>query len=291
MTEIKEKVIVIMGASSGIGEATAVKLAEQGAKVVIAARREERIKALAEKLGENVLYQTADVTNREQVQQVIDLAMTSFGRIDVLFNNAGIMPQGNLAELNYDSWQQMLDINIMGVLNGIGAVLPIMQKQQDGLIIATDSVAGHVIYPGSAVYNGTKFAVRAIMEGLRQEEREHGIRSTIVSPGMVSTELFETVGNAQLEAALKETSRVEGNSLTPEDVANAVVYAIQQPKTCGDQRSLATPSKTNRFKLFLLARETCFRLMRPQVFFVVKSRRFPGQNCLVFLLHPLVQRM
>ena len=123
MTEIKEKVIVIMGASSGIGEATAVKLAEQGAKVVIAARREERIKALAEKLGENVLYQTADVTNREQVQQVIDLAMTSFGRIDVLFNNAGIMPQGNLAELNYDSWQKMLDINIMGVLNGIGAVL------------------------------------------------------------------------------------------------------------------------------------------------------------------------
>ncbi len=103
MTEIKEKVIVIMGASSGIGEATAVKLAEQGAKVVIAARREECIKALAEKLGENVLYQTADVTNREQVQQVIDLAMTSFGRIDVLFNNAGIMPQGNLAELNYDS--------------------------------------------------------------------------------------------------------------------------------------------------------------------------------------------
>lgn len=103
MTEIKEKVIVIMGASSGIGEATAVKLAEQGAKVVIAARREERIKALAEKLGENVLYQTADVTNLEQVQQVIDLAMTSFGRIDVLFNNAGIMPQGNLAELNYDS--------------------------------------------------------------------------------------------------------------------------------------------------------------------------------------------
>ncbi|WP_416135789.1 SDR family oxidoreductase [Enterococcus casseliflavus] len=243
MTEIKEKVIVIMGASSGIGEATVVKLAEQGAKVVIAARREERIKALAEKLGENVLYQTADVTNREQVQQVIDLAMASFGRIDVLFNNAGIMPQGNLAELNYDSWQKMLDINIMGVLNGIGAVLPIMQKQQDGLIIATDSVAGHVIYPGSAVYNGTKFAVRAIMEGLRQEEREHGIRSTIVSPGMVSTELFETVGNAQLEAALKETSRVEGNSLTPEDVANAVVYAIQQPKHVAISEVLLRPAK------------------------------------------------
>ena len=234
MTEIKEKVIVIMGASSGIGEATAVKLAEQGAKIVIAARREERIKVLAEKLGENVLYQTADVTNREQVQQVIDLAMASFGRIDVLFNNAGIMPQGNLAELNYDSWQKMLDINIMGVLNGIGAVLPIMQKQQDGLIIATDSVAGHVIYPGSAVYNGTKFAVRAIMEGLRQEEREHG---------MVSTELFETVGNVQLEAALKETSRVEGNSLTPEDVANAVVYAIQQPKHVAISEVLLRPAK------------------------------------------------
>ena len=188
-------------------------------------------------------------------QLMSPIAMASFGRIDVLFNNAGIMPQGNLAELNYDSWQKMLDINIMGVLNGIGAVLPIMQKQQDGLIIATDSVAGHVIYPGSAVYNGTKFAVRAIMEGLRQEEREHGIRSTIVSPGMVSTELFETVGNAQLEAALKETSRVEGNSLTPEDVANAVVSA----KSCCAQQN-------KPFKLFLLARETCDRLMRPQFF-------------------------
>lgn len=174
MTAISEKVIIIMGASSGIGEATAKLLASKGAKLVLAARREERIKALADTLGKDVFYQKADVTDRQQVQKVIDLALEKFGRIDVMYNNAGIMPQGNLAKLEYKSWQEMLDINIMGVLNGIGAVLPIMQKQQAGLIISTDSVAGHVVYPGSAVYNGTKYAVRAIMEGLRRKSWKTG---------------------------------------------------------------------------------------------------------------------
>lgn len=243
MNEIQNKVVIIMGASSGIGEATAVKLAAQGAKLVIAARREDKISQLAAKLGENVFYQVADVTKRDQVKAVIDLAMKQFGHIDVLYNNAGIMPQGNLSELNYASWEQMLDINVMGVLNGIGAVLPIMREQRDGLIISTDSVAGHVMYPGSAVYNGTKFAVRAIMEGLRQEEYTTGIRSTIVSPGMVSTELFTTVGNKELEANLSNQSKLEGVSLNPEDVANAVVYAIQQPKHVAISEVLIRPAK------------------------------------------------
>lgn len=183
---IKGKVVVITGASSGIGAATAKLLAAKGAKVVLGARREERLQALSQAIGDNAVYQVTDVTDRQQVRALIDLAVSKFGRVDVLYNNAGTMPQGNLSDREYDKWQMMLNVNIMGVLNGIGEVLPIMQKQHDGLIIATDSVAGHVVYPASAVYNGTKYAVRAIMEGLRQEEKEHGIRSTIVSPGASS---------------------------------------------------------------------------------------------------------
>ncbi|MDT2660453.1 SDR family oxidoreductase [Enterococcus hulanensis] len=243
MTAISEKVIIIMGASSGIGEASAKLLASKGAKLVLAARREERIKALADTLGKDVFYQKTDVTDRQQVQKVIDLALEKFGRIDVMYNNAGIMPQGNLAKLEYESWQKMLDINIMGVLNGIGAVLPIMQKQQAGLIISTDSVAGHVVYPGSAVYNGTKYAVRAIMEGLRQEELENGIRSTIISPGMVASELFSTVGDESTEAALRETAGKVGFSLSSEDVAQAVLYAIEQPEHVTISEVLLRPAK------------------------------------------------
>lgn len=243
MTNLSEKVIIIMGASSGIGEATAKLLASKGAKLVLAARREERIKALAEDLGEQVFYQKADVTDRQQVQQVIDLAIEKFGRIDVMYNNAGIMPQGNLAKLEYASWQKTLDINIMGVLNGIGAVLPIMQNQQSGLIISTDSVAGHVVYPGSAVYNGTKYAVRAIMEGLRQEELSNGIRSTIISPGMVASELFNTVGDEATEMALRETADKAGFSLAAADVAQAVLYAIEQPEHVTISEVLLRPAK------------------------------------------------
>lgn len=243
MAKISEKVVVIMGASSGIGEATSRLLANKGAKVVIAARREARIKELAEELGENVFYQVADVTEREQVKQVIDLAMAKFGKIDVMFNNAGIMPQGKLATLNYESWENMININIMGVLNGIGAVLPIMQQQQSGLIITTDSVAGHVVYPGSSVYNGTKFAVRAIMEGLRQEELENDIRSTIISPGAVSTELLNSVGNEEIKELYQSMQNQDKGSLTALDVANAVLYAIEQPEHVTISEVLLRPAK------------------------------------------------
>lgn len=243
MSELNEKVIVIMGASSGIGEATSKLLASKGAKLVIAARRKDRIDALAKSLGDNVYSCQADVTKREQVKKVISLAIEKFGRVDVLFNNAGIMPQGNLAKLEFDKWQEMLDINIMGVLNGIGAVLPMMQNQKNGLIITTDSVAGHVVYPGSAVYNGTKYAVRAIMEGLRQEELDNGIRSTIISPGMVSTDLFDTVGDPVIESSLRTISEKPGNSLSPEDVAQAALYAIAQPESVTISEVLLRPSK------------------------------------------------
>lgn len=243
---IKGKVVVITGASSGIGAATAKLLAAKGAKVVLGARREERLQALSQAIGDNAVYQVTDVTDRQQVRALIDLAVSKFGRVDVLYNNAGTMPQGNLIDREYDKWQMMLNVNIMGVLNGIGEVLPIMQKQHDGLIIATDSVAGHVVYPASAVYNGTKYAVRAIMEGLRQEEKEHGIRSTIVSPGAVRTELVNTIGNTQIQAGISELMNADdrqGLALNPEDIANAVLFAIDQPKHVAISEVLVRPAQ------------------------------------------------
>jgi NADP-dependent 3-hydroxy acid dehydrogenase YdfG len=244
MSRNKGKVVVIMGASSGIGAATAKKLVEGGAKIVIAARREERLKEIVDSYpNADILYKTADVRIYDEVKAVIDLAVEKFGRIDAIFNNAGIMPLANLAETRLNEWQDMIDINITGVLNGIAAVLPIMKEQGNGHILATDSVAGHVIYPTSAVYCGTKFAVRAIMEGLRQEERENGIRSTIVSPGLVDTELYTTVNNKKMSEYLRERGKVEGIGLTPESVADAIIYALEQPESVAISEVIIRPSK------------------------------------------------
>lgn len=228
MKNMHEKVIVIMGASSGIGEATVRKLADRGAKLVIAARREDKLRQIAESLPDtDIVYRAADVSDYDQVKAVIDLAVESYGRVDVIYNNAGIMPTANLSETRRDEWQQMLAINIMGVLNGIAAVLPIMRAQKSGHIIATDSVAGHVVYPGSAVYCGTKFAVRAIMEGLRQEERVNNIKSTIISPGAVLTELYKTIKDEKESAAIYQMQKEIG--LTAEDIAEAVAFVIDTP--------------------------------------------------------------
>ena len=233
---IKNKVVIITGASSGIGTATAKLLVQKGAKVVLAARREERLKELFSEIGENAIYKVTDVADKNAVQELIDFTLERFKRIDVLYNNAGIMPREFLSEAKFDNWQKEIQINIMGVLHGVGAVLPVMKRQGDGLIITTDSVAGHVVYPESAVYNGTKFAVRAIMEGLRQEERLNGIRSSIVSPGAVATELNSTLDNPELEKEMTKLFKgsspeeMRMNVLDPEDIANAVAYIIEQPK-------------------------------------------------------------
>lgn len=244
MSNIQDKVVVIMGASSGIGEATTKKLAQEGAKLVIAARREDRLKALIESLpNAEISFAAADVTNKDEVQAVINLAVEKYGRVDVLYNNAGVMPTAPLSETRFDEWHQMLNINIMGVLNGIAAVLPIMKKQQSGQIIATDSIAGHVVYPGSAVYCGTKFAVRAIMEGLRQEERENNIRSTIISPGLVDTELYTTVNDPANREWLKNNAKIEGVGLKPSEVADAVAYAISTPDTVAVSEIMIRPTK------------------------------------------------
>lgn len=242
---VQNKVVVITGASSGIGAATAKLLASQGAKVVLGARRQDRLEALVQEIGDNARYQVTDVTHRQEVHDLIQLAVDTYGRVDVLYNNAGTMPQGNLSDRDYAKWEMMLNVNIMGVLNGIGEVLPVMQAQRDGLIITTDSVAGHVVYPASAVYNGTKYAVRAIMEGLRQEEKGHGIRSTIVSPGAVRTELVNTIGDPQVKQAvgqLMNSDQDSGLALDPEDVARAVLFAIDQPKHVAVSEVLVRPA-------------------------------------------------
>ncbi|MFD1672985.1 SDR family oxidoreductase [Agrilactobacillus yilanensis] len=224
----KDKVIVITGASSGIGAETVRVLAKQHAKLVIGARRIQRLNALrAEFPDEQIIVQQVDVTKLNEVQALIDVALSKFNRIDVLYNNAGIMPVNALVDADPEEWRKILEVNVMGVLNGISAVLPTMIKQQSGHILATDSVAGHVVVPKYAVYNGSKFAVRAIMEGLRQEQQKNHIRTTIVSPGAVHTELYNSIPNEKERQAEIETENTIG--IAPIHIAEAVAFAINQP--------------------------------------------------------------
>ncbi|MGV0167783.1 SDR family oxidoreductase [Furfurilactobacillus sp. WILCCON 0119] len=235
MENVKDKVVIITGASSGIGAQTATLLAERGAKLVLAARREEVLATLANKListyQANVIYQPTDVTKLAEVESLITLAKQHFGRIDVLFNNAGLMPVSMLRDGKVDEWEAMIDINLKGALYGIKAALPIMEAQQSGHIITTDSVAGHFVGLGSAVYSGTKYAMRAVMEGLRSEEVGKGIKSTLISPGHAQTGLASTISDPELRAAVLKSEAETG--LTATDVATAVVYAIDTPANVG----------------------------------------------------------
>ena len=241
---MKEKVIIVMGASSGIGEATVKKLAEKGAKLVIAARREERLKAIKDSLpGSEIEYKVADVSNFDEVKAVVDLALDKFGKIDVIFNNAGTMPSSYHIDGNRDDWHDMLHVNVLGVLNGIAAVLPYFVKQKSGHIITTDSVAGHYVYPGSVVYCATKSAIRAIMEGLRQEQRENNIKSSMVSPGAVRTDLYQTMKDESLKEGQLKMQNTEGYGVSSEDIANAVVYAIDTPVDVSISEIIVRPTK------------------------------------------------
>ncbi|MFD1417739.1 SDR family oxidoreductase [Companilactobacillus keshanensis] len=205
----KSKVVVITGASSGIGEATAKLLAKDGAKLVLGARRENRLKDIAksiEKLGGEAAYQSTDVTDDDQVESLAKLAIEKFGRIDVWLNNAGIMPQSILSEKKITDWNNMIDINIKGTLYGIGAAIPYMDKQKSGHIINVSSVAGHTAHQGSAVYSATKFAVRAISESLRQEmvDAKNNVRVTVISPGAINTELLSSVTDPDVKANMEK---------------------------------------------------------------------------------------
>jgi len=227
MSNIKGKTIVITGASSGIGEATAILLASRGAKVVVGARRTERLEKLAAEIaasGGTARFRAVDVTSRQDVQALVDFAKAEFGQVDVLINNAGVMPLSMMADLKTDEWDRMIDVNIRGVLHGIAAVLPDMRARRNGQIINVASIGAHVVVPTGAVYCATKYAVWAISEGLRQENPD--VRVTIISPGVVATELGHDITDEATKGALTEWRKT---SLTPDAIARAVAYAVEQP--------------------------------------------------------------
>jgi NADP-dependent 3-hydroxy acid dehydrogenase YdfG len=238
---IKGKVVVITGASSGLGEATARRLARQGAKLVLGARRLDRLEALAGELslGQDAAVQT-DVTNCEQVKHLVDVAVRTHGRIDVIVNNAGLMPHSPLERCKVSDWDRMIDVNLKGVLYGIAAALPHMTAQKSGHIINVSSVAGHVVRPGSAVYAATKHAVRVISEGLRQEVKPYGIRTTIISPGAVATELPDSITEPDIAANVRKIYEI---ALPAESFADMVVFAMSQPESVDINEILFRPTR------------------------------------------------
>ncbi|MCH4827888.1 SDR family oxidoreductase [Planococcus halocryophilus] len=225
------KTAIITGASSGIGQATAKELASKGYHVMLAARREDRLVELKKEIedaGGSAQYKVTDVTSADEMKSLAEAALEKTGNIDVLVNNAGLMPLSFMNKLKIDEWDQMVDVNIKGVLYGIAAVLPIMEKQKFGHILNVSSVAGHQVFKGSAVYSGTKYAVRAISEGLRQEiDPANEIRVTIVSPGAVETELTNTITDEDVLNSFKEGGKM--TMLQAQDIANAISYAVEQP--------------------------------------------------------------
>jgi NADP-dependent 3-hydroxy acid dehydrogenase YdfG len=221
MSDIEGKVVAITGASSGIGEATARFLAARGAKLVLGARREDRLTELADQLPEAV-YLPMDVRRRSDVADLVALAGKQFGRLDVLVSNAGVMPISPLDDLRVDDWDAMVDVNIKGVLHGIAAALPVFREQGTGHFVNVASTAGFKVVPTMAVYAGTKFAVRAISEGLRQEAGDK-LRVTIISPGMTRTDVVDNMTVPEVRAQLVEMA------MPAEAVARAIAYAIEQP--------------------------------------------------------------
>src|SRR3954447_5654185 len=241
---IKDKTVVITGASSGLGEATARHLAQQGAKLVLGARRQDRIQALAKELtgsGGKAVAVTMDVTDRQQVQKLVDTAVESFGCVDVMINNAGLMPQALLERLQVADWERMIDVNLKGVLYGIAAALPIMKQQKSGHFINVSSVAGHKVGPGFAVYAATKFAVRALSEGLRQEVKPYNIRTTVISPGAVATELPNSVTDPEAAGRIREFYAAA--AIPADSFARTVAFAMSQPDEVDINEILFRPTR------------------------------------------------
>ncbi|RAR60396.1 MULTISPECIES: SDR family oxidoreductase [Halomonadaceae] len=241
MQGIQDKVVVITGASSGLGEATARRLAQGGAKLVLGARRMERLQAIADELslGDDAIVRT-DVTDREQVEALVNRAIELHGRVDVMLNNAGVMPHSPLDRLKVDEWERMIDVNMKGVLYGVAAVLPHMQTQKSGQIINVSSVAGHKVRPGSTVYSATKHAVRIISEGLRQEVKPYNIRSTILSPGAVATELPDSISEQDVSDTVHDFYKQ--HAIPADSFARAVEFAMSQPEDVDINEILFRPT-------------------------------------------------
>ncbi|HPN71210.1 MAG TPA: SDR family oxidoreductase, partial [Saprospiraceae bacterium] len=229
--DIKDKVIIITGASSGIGEATALKLSKEGAKVVLSARRKEKLtdlKKIIEDQGGHALVVAADVTKKADMEKLVAKTLEVYGTIDAIINNAGLMPLSYVKNLKTDEWEQMVDVNIKGVLNGVAAVLPTLMKNKKGHIINISSTAAYRYFPGGAVYCATKAAVKMFSEGLRQElAPKMGIRVTSIEPGAVATNLMDTITD---EDILGQVSKMKDmTKLESEDIAEAIYYALMQP--------------------------------------------------------------
>lgn len=240
---IRGKVVVITGASSGLGEATARHLSSLGATVVLGARRQARIEALAAQLrskGAAAMSVATDVTDRHQVQNLVVQAISAYGHVDVMLNNAGLMPHSPLDRVKIDDWDRMIDVNIKGVLYGIAAVLPHMIERKAGHIINVSSVAGHKVRSGSTVYSATKHAVRAISEGLRQEVKPYGLRTTILSPGAVATELPDSITEPDVADNVRKFYEI---AISADAFAHAVAYAIGQPDDVDINEILFRPTQ------------------------------------------------
>jgi NADP-dependent 3-hydroxy acid dehydrogenase YdfG len=230
MSGIEGKVIAITGASSGIGEAAALLLAERGAAVVLGARRVDRLDALADGIrerGGRAASLSVDVTRREDLERLVDLAVGQFGRLDVLVGNAGISKIGPLADLDVGGWSAMIDVNVRGVLHGIAAALPVFRRQGQGHFVTTVSTSGLKIVPNQAVYAATKNAVRTLLEGLRQESTDGVVRTTSISPGYVRTELADSIDDEQVREQIRKG--MAEFAIPPEAVARAIAFAIEQP--------------------------------------------------------------
>ena len=241
---ISGKVVVITGASSGLGEVTARHLAAKGACVALGARRVVRLRALekeATSRGGKALALATDVTDRAQVKALVDAAVQAYGRVDVMINNAGLMPQSLLERLKIDEWDRMIDVNIKGVLYGIAAALPHMKTQKSGHFINVSSVAGHKVRPGGTVYSATKHAVRVISEGLRQEVKAYNIRTTVISPGAVDTELPDTITDPDVAVAMRKF--YDDIAIPADSFARAVEYAMSQPDDVDVNEILFRPTR------------------------------------------------
>lgn len=241
MNNVQDKVVVITGASSGIGEAASQLLHEKGAKLVLGARRTEKLEQIKSNLEDNVIIQSTDVTQPAEVESLVQLALKEYGKVDVLINNAGLMPQSFLGDNKINEWNQTIDVNLKGVLYGIGAVIPSMRENKSGHIINIASIAGHQVNPGGAVYCATKFGVRALTEALRQEEASLGsnIRTTIISPGAIDTELLDHITDNNLKEGMESVYK---DAIKPAEIAQTIVAAIDTDEATSINEIVVRPT-------------------------------------------------
>jgi NADP-dependent 3-hydroxy acid dehydrogenase YdfG len=247
--QLEGKVCVVTGASSGIGEATALRLSEAGAAVVLAARRRDRLESLAERIRSNggrALPIEVDITDEQQARELIDRATADLGRLDILVNNAGVMLLGLVYEADTEEWRRMVDLNVMGLLYCTHAALPIMRDQGSGHIVNISSVAGRVARAGSAVYNATKWAVGAFSEALRQEVLHINVRVTIIEPGMVVTELADHISQPIAIEAVRKMRESMNAPLEADDIADTILYAVTRPQHVSVNEMLVRPTEQDR---------------------------------------------